>query len=194
MLRCTLKWASRFDVERWLLLASRLDLNAGLNQSCVWSLSYTFDDLSPMIFRQSTEPLLKFLKLRSWLERVSEHFGLFFWQWLSRLNWQSSEIPWAWSCLDPSLRECTIKLFKATRDDHHECLDTQLDLISALSWLLGTVEPRKIVNCFCQYTVELIAEVETEHRHKGHIVLETRTSSEVETRLSFAVEMQLSRT
>jgi len=60
-----------------------------------------------------------------------------------------------------------------------------------------TVESGEIVNCFCQCTVELTAEAETEHsscRHKGHVVLETRTSFEVETRLSFTVEMQLSRT
>jgi len=44
---------------------------------------------------------------------------------LSRLDWQSSEIPWAWSCLDPSLREYTVKLFEATRDDRREYLDAQ---------------------------------------------------------------------
>jgi len=81
MLRRRLDWASRFDVERWLWLASRLDLNAGLNQPCIWSMSSAFDDLSPVIFRQFIEPPLKFSKLRSWLERVWEHFGLFSWQW-----------------------------------------------------------------------------------------------------------------
>ena len=35
-----------------------------------------FDDLSSVIFRQSIELSLKFLKLRGWLGRVSKHFGL----------------------------------------------------------------------------------------------------------------------
>jgi len=44
----------------------------------VWTL--LSDDLSSMIFRQSTESPLKFLKRRGWLGRVSKHFRLFFWQ------------------------------------------------------------------------------------------------------------------
>jgi len=44
---------------------------------------------------------------------------------LSRLDWQSSKIPGAWSCLDLGLRECTAKLFEATGDDHRECRNTE---------------------------------------------------------------------
>jgi len=38
------------------------------------------DDLSSVIFRQSTEPPPKFLKLRGWLGWVWKHFILSFWQ------------------------------------------------------------------------------------------------------------------
>jgi len=38
------------------------------------------DDLSSIIFRQSTEFPLKFSKLRGWLGRVLKYFRLFFWQ------------------------------------------------------------------------------------------------------------------
>jgi len=59
-----------------------------------------------------------------------------------------------------------------------------------------TVEPEKITNCFYQCTIELIVEVEIEQRscrHEGRVALETWTSSEVETRLSFIGEMQTSK-
>ena len=116
---------------------------------------------------------------------------------LSRLYWQSSKIPWAWSCLDPSLHECTVKLFEATKDDHRECLDTHYIPHRCSELVVGVLLNWEIVNCFCQCTIKMIAKAKTEHgscKYKGHIVLETRTSSEVETRFSFAVETQLSRT
>jgi len=43
---------------------------------------------------------------------------------LSRLDWPSSEISRARSCLDFGLLECTVKLFEATRDDCREYPET----------------------------------------------------------------------
>jgi len=39
-----------------------------------------------------------------------------------RLDWQSFEMPWAYSYLDSSLHECTIKLLEVSREDPHDCL------------------------------------------------------------------------
>jgi len=111
---------------------------------------------------------------------------------LSRLNWQSSEIPWVRSCLDFDLRECTVKLFEATRDDRRECPDTQ-SRPHRYSELVVVVllNREKSPTAFTSVLFELIAEVKTEHRsckRDGCVALETRTSSEVETRLSFIRE------
>ena len=45
----------------------------------------------------------------------------------SSQNWTGNLLRYlgARSCLDFGLRECTVKLFEATNDDHHECLDMQ---------------------------------------------------------------------
>jgi len=108
---------------------------------------------------------------------------------LSRLDWQSPEIPWTRSCLDFGLREYTIKFFEATRDNRRECPDMQ----SRPHWYSELVvsvllNRDKSPTAFASVLFELIAEVKTEHlscRREGHVALETRTSSEVETRLSF---------
>jgi len=61
-------WAMRFAFARVALISLA---------SKTWAL--LFDDSSSVIFRQSTEPPLKFWKLRGWLRRVLKHFGLRFW-------------------------------------------------------------------------------------------------------------------
>ena len=121
-------WTSRFDIGMTLrrrFRASRLDITSMIFISLaseVWTL--LFDDLSLVIFRQSIKLPPKFSKLCSWLGRISRHFRLSIWKQALKTGWQSSEIFWAQSYLDLDLRECTVKLFEATRDDHHECLDT----------------------------------------------------------------------
>ena len=86
-------------------------------------MSSVFDDLSSVIFRQSTELPLKFSKLRGWLGWISKHFGLCWQQALQ--DWTDNllrylKLDGVWIL---GLRECTVELFEATREDHHQCLD-----------------------------------------------------------------------
>ena len=71
------------------------------------------------------EPPPKFLIFRRWLGQITKNFEFWLNLGFPWLDWQSFEVPWAWSCLDCGLRECTVKLFEAARDDRHGCLDTQ---------------------------------------------------------------------
>jgi len=70
----------RNDAEAWVLSLASWHCVNDFYQPCVWSMGYTSDDLSSVIFRQSIEPPPKFSKLCGWLEWVSKHFGLSFWQ------------------------------------------------------------------------------------------------------------------
>jgi len=99
------------------MLVAMISLASGF-----WTL--LFDDLSSVIFRQPTESPPKFFIFRGWLGRILKYFGLWLNSYFSWLDWQSFEMPWAWSCLECGLLECTVKPFEATRDDHGECLDT----------------------------------------------------------------------
>ena len=98
---------------------------------------------------------------------------------LSRLGWQSLEIPSAQSCLNLGLRECTVKLFEATRDDRRECLDTQSRPPRCSELVVGVLLKReKMPTAFASVLFELIVEAKTEHRscrRKGRVALETWT-------------------
>ena len=112
-----LRPASEVSVLLWMR-GPRFSLKRDLHIE-MW---FTSDDLPLVIFGQPIEFPLKFLKLRSWLGRISKYFELQLILGFPWLDWQSFEMSWAWSCLDCGLRECTIELLEVSREDCHECL------------------------------------------------------------------------
>ena len=70
--------AVMFEMRSWTPRLDTTSVALIVLASEVWTL--LSDDLSSVIFRQSKELPLKFLKLCGWLGRVLKHFRLFFWQ------------------------------------------------------------------------------------------------------------------
>jgi len=129
-----------YSDPRWMgREVTQTRVERGLTHACVWSLCASWDarsafwtlrvevrfaseDLSLVIFGHPTEPLPKFSILRGWLRWISKYFGLQLNLGFPWLDWQSFEIPWAWSCLHCGLREYTVELLEASRKDRHKCL------------------------------------------------------------------------
>ena len=78
---------------------------------------FASDDLSLVIFGQPTESPPKFSILCDWLGWFLKYFRFRLNLGFPWLDWQSFEMPWAWSCLDCGLRECTVELLEAFRKD-----------------------------------------------------------------------------
>jgi len=155
------------------------------------------DDLSSIIFRQSTEPLPKFLNLRGWLGWILKHFELFFWQQALKTG-----LAIFWDTLSSILSKFwSLRVYCKTFWSHQRWSSWMSEYTVRTSSVLRvgcrcTIKLGEIANYFCQCTVKLIAEAETEHRscrYEGHISLEMWTSSEVETRLLFIGETQTSK-
>jgi len=107
-------WACVVPLHEWLWLALRL------KHGLCYLMTYLQWFLNSL-----QNPLQKFWNSAVDWDRFQNTLDFSFGNKIWRLDWQSFEIPWAGSCLDFDLRQCTVKLFEATRYDCRECLDTQ---------------------------------------------------------------------